>query len=56
MAVRIRNLSALTAFGVAAVIASGASAQKKYDPGASDTEINKTVFKFKNDYYRCRQH
>jgi ABC-type branched-subunit amino acid transport system substrate-binding protein len=30
---------ALTAFAVAAVIATSASAQKKYDPGASDTEI-----------------
>jgi ABC-type branched-subunit amino acid transport system substrate-binding protein len=29
----------LTAFAVAAVVATSASAQKKYDPGASDTEI-----------------
>ena len=30
---------ALTAIAVAAVVATAASAQKKYDPGASDTEI-----------------
>ena len=40
MTVRIRNLMALTAItAVAAMIATAASAQKKYDPGASDTEI-----------------
>jgi len=38
MPVRARNLIALTIFAVAA-IATQASAQKKYDPGASDTEI-----------------
>ncbi|TMK41353.1 MAG: ABC transporter substrate-binding protein [Alphaproteobacteria bacterium] len=38
MPVRARNLIALTVFAVAA-IATQASAQKKYDPGASDTEI-----------------
>jgi ABC-type branched-subunit amino acid transport system substrate-binding protein len=39
MPVRARNLIALTVFAVAAAIATQASAQKKYDPGASDTEI-----------------
>ena len=40
MTVRIRNLMALTAIAAtAAMIATAASAQKKYDPGASDTEI-----------------
>src|SRR5260370_30625036 len=39
MPVRARNLIALTVFAVAAAVASEASAQKKYDPGASDTEI-----------------
>src|SRR5712671_5609819 len=36
---RLPNLIALTAFAVAAVVANPASAQKKYDPGASDTEV-----------------
>src|SRR6202045_3284429 len=37
---RIRNLAAVTALAVAlAMTATAASAQKKYDPGASDTEI-----------------
>ena len=37
---RIRNLAAMTAFAAAfAMTATAASAQKKYDPGASDTEI-----------------
>jgi ABC-type branched-subunit amino acid transport system substrate-binding protein len=39
MPVRMQNLVALTVFAVTAVIATAASAQKKYDPGASDTEI-----------------
>ena len=39
MPVRIRSLVALTAFAVAAMVATTASAQKKYDPGATDTEI-----------------
>ena len=39
MPVRLKNLMALTAFAVAAVVATSASAQKKYDAGASDTEI-----------------
>src|SRR5438093_8654224 len=39
MRARMRNLAALTAFAVATMVASAASAQKKYDPGASDTEI-----------------
>src|SRR5437660_2772106 len=39
MPVRTRNLIALTVFAVAAGIATQACAQKKYDPGASDTEI-----------------
>ena len=39
MPVRTRNLIALTVFAVAAAVANPASAQKKYDPGASDTEI-----------------
>ena len=39
MPVRMQNLVALTAFTVAALVATAASAQKKYDPGASDTEI-----------------
>src|SRR4051812_10801246 len=38
MPVRIRYSVALTAFAVAAVVTT-ASAEKKYDPGASDTEI-----------------
>src|SRR3954451_15292427 len=39
MPVGIRYSVALTAFAVAAVVATTASAEKKYDPGASDTEI-----------------
>src|SRR3981081_4692835 len=40
MPVRKRSLVALTAFAAAAaMIATAASAEKKYDPGASDTEI-----------------
>src|SRR4030088_3765247 len=40
MPARFRKLIALTAFtAAAAVIATSANAQKKYDPGASDTEI-----------------
>jgi branched-chain amino acid transport system substrate-binding protein len=39
MPVRMRNIAAVAAFAVAAVLATAASAQKKYDPGASDTEI-----------------
>src|SRR6195952_4436058 len=39
MPVRSKKLLALTAFAVAAVIATSASAQKKYDVGATDTEI-----------------
>ena len=39
MPVRMQNLVALTAFAVAATVATTAQAQKKYDPGASDTEI-----------------
>ena len=39
MPVRMQNLVALTAFAVAAMVATTAHAQKKYDPGASDTEI-----------------
>ena len=35
----MQNLAALAAFTVAALVATAASAQKKYDPGASDTEI-----------------
>src|SRR5213593_3420179 len=36
----IRSLIALAAFGAAAAItATAANAEKKYDPGASDTEI-----------------
>ena len=37
---RIRNLAAMTALaGALAMTATAATAQKKYDPGASDTEI-----------------
>jgi hypothetical protein len=37
---RIRSLFAVTAFAAAAAVtATAANAQKKYDPGASDTEI-----------------
>jgi ABC-type branched-subunit amino acid transport system substrate-binding protein len=39
MPVRLQNLVALTAFAVAATVATTAQAQKKYDPGASDSEI-----------------
>ena len=39
MPVRMQNLVALTALAIAAMVATTASAQKKYDPGASDTEI-----------------
>src|SRR6266481_2629096 len=39
MPVRARSLMALTVLAVAAAVANPASAQKKYDPGASDTEI-----------------
>ena len=39
MRARRQNLAALTAFAVAAMVATAANAQKKYDPGASDTEI-----------------
>jgi ABC-type branched-subunit amino acid transport system substrate-binding protein len=39
MPVRSKNLLALTAFVVATMAATAASAQKKYDAGATDTEI-----------------
>jgi hypothetical protein len=39
MPVRMRDVAAVAAFAVAAVLATTASAQKKYDPGASDSEI-----------------
>src|SRR5437764_2441282 len=39
MPVRMQNLVALIAFAVAATVATTAYAQKKYDPGASDSEI-----------------
>jgi ABC-type branched-subunit amino acid transport system substrate-binding protein len=39
MPVRMQNLVALTALAVAAMVATTAHAQKKYDPGTSDTEI-----------------
>jgi ABC-type branched-subunit amino acid transport system substrate-binding protein len=39
MPVRTQSFVALTAFAVAAVVATSVNAQKKYDPGASDTEI-----------------
>ena len=39
MPVRMRGVAAMAAFAVAAVLATTASAQKKYDPGASDSEI-----------------
>ena len=39
MPVRLQNLVAVTVFAVAATVATTAHAQKKYDPGASDTEI-----------------
>ena len=37
MPARMRNLIALTVLTAAAMAATSASAQKKYDPGASDT-------------------
>src|ERR1700733_6148770 len=39
MPARIRSLLVLAAFAAAAITATTATAQKKYDPGASDTEI-----------------
>src|SRR5437879_9236807 len=39
MPARIRSLVAFAAFAAAAIDATAANAQKKYDPGASDTEI-----------------
>jgi hypothetical protein len=39
MSVRTRSFVALAVFAAAAVTATAATAQKKYDPGASDTEI-----------------
>src|SRR6202453_238591 len=39
MPARIRSLIVLAAFAATAMSATTASAQKKYDPGASDTEI-----------------
>ncbi len=39
MPIRIRSLVALAAFAAAAMTATAADAQKKYDVGASDTEI-----------------
>ena len=40
MPIGIRNLATQTArYAVAAIVAAPASAQNKYDPGASDTEI-----------------
>src|ERR1700686_4600992 len=39
MSVRPRKFIALTAFAAVALAATAAAAQKKYDPGASDTEI-----------------
>jgi hypothetical protein len=40
MLIGIRNLATLTALAAAAaIVAAPASAQNKYDPGASDTEI-----------------
>ena len=40
MPARIRSLVAFTTFAAAAAISvTAANAQKKYDPGASDTEI-----------------
>jgi ABC-type branched-subunit amino acid transport system substrate-binding protein len=39
MPVRMQNLVAVTALAIGAMIATTAHAQKKYDPGASDTEI-----------------
>src|SRR3989442_849580 len=39
MPVRMQKLVVLAAFAIVAMTATAASAQKKYDPGASDTEI-----------------
>src|ERR1700760_1373514 len=39
MTVRIQHLAALMGFAAAVMATSAASAQKKYDPGAGDTEI-----------------
>ena len=39
MPVRMQSLVALTALAIGAIVATTAHAQKKYDPGASDTEI-----------------
>src|SRR5258705_12069905 len=39
MPARVRNFVALAVLIAAAMAATSASAQKKYDPGASDTEI-----------------
>lgn len=39
MSVRLPNFVALTVLTVAAVVAATASAQKAYDPGASDAEF-----------------
>src|ERR1700729_924253 len=39
MSVRPRKFIALTAFAAVVLATSAASAEKKYDPGASDTEI-----------------
>jgi ABC-type branched-subunit amino acid transport system substrate-binding protein len=39
MAARIGSSMAVAAYAVAAMAATSASAQKKYDPGADDTEI-----------------
>ena len=39
MPVRMQNLVALTALAIGAMVATTAHAQKKYDSGASDTEI-----------------
>src|SRR2546429_6031983 len=39
MPARVRSLVAFTAFAAAAISANAEDAQKKYDPGASDTEI-----------------
>jgi hypothetical protein len=39
MPVGMQNLVALTVFAIAATVATAVQTQKKYDPGASDTEI-----------------
>jgi hypothetical protein len=39
MPVRMQNLVALTALAIGAMVATTAHAQKKYDSGASDTEV-----------------